>query len=502
MTFFETLSPSRTTFLFVLTTSIGFSISEQVRWDLLPVFTAHKFAIDLAPDRCDLSKAIVTYICNHNCNERITQLPAAFDVFKHPEALHKTLFQYGNRKVVPGITASFSHQFKFHYKDCLMLVKYINGICVSEITTMLHLASAHNYTTTLHSVSMEIIENLNVTYFYSHHEHIAAGINVIIDTSQPKSFSIHDQLSFENFNGYVIDYCINTEKIKSAIPNFKVWCEPFSADVWSILCLILVFMIVLSGLYAGVDKTVLHFLSLISETLGHGSSKNCFMIVYTTSFLFVLYGNCLLSSITTPTPQEGFKTLKQFFEANYKILYSESHFISPEIRYHGDFKLLGLEDYIKNAFWITPYPLMKYEILKRNLLIGDFSPLAESKFTRRQLKFLTQHSFPGHECFQLKETLEFTLYSWKFNMEIRDWLKTSMLRLMSSGLYQVWHKWYLWHANLEFEVRSRVQPHERLYKNQITAANILSLWTAFGAFIAASVILLATEIHRDRRKPY
>ncbi|CAL8133425.1 unnamed protein product [Orchesella dallaii] len=263
---------------------------------------------------------------------------------------------------------------------------------------------------------------------------------------------VMNKLTVVDFDSRSIYYC---QKLESETENnlkFRVWLEPFTTGIWMGILAIVIYAVVCSFIQHR-QNVYLGFITLmdyIGNVFGASVKSLSFLIsVCAVSFLLnQIYGNGLTSVITVVLPPKGIKSLKELLSYNYKIAFDPSeHSISVEDYYGPDFNAMNLS--VENSFVVLNKSENIYgRVGRRNVRLAMLATTSDVKMNVALMSKYLEQIDPSFTCFTLDETVNKIPVTWFTKTENQEWLKTSLQRIVESGLYRKWEAWATWYKML------------------------------------------------------
>ncbi|CAL8070653.1 unnamed protein product [Orchesella dallaii] len=459
--FAEVLVPSRSMFLYIWAKTRPFipNINDMLaKWHPeLVVFSALKLILTIPSNfECKPSQTSVTPICSGYCSTtqaeiQLSQLEQQF----HQNSLHRHLFYNGHERRIHGVVTDlygFIRQTAVNQQNvCLSRNTRLKDKCRTDIMSMLAFIKTHNLTAVFHKMNPETQLKLNLGSYISGPDAISSATFFPDYSHVPLSSIVH--LNFDTYDSKVVQYCPRLIHENDTFhPEFQVWHEPFTFEIWMSVLPVIGFAMLHSlrlygkGIYAILCELVSYFATVFGESV----KPRYFIISYCVGFLLEqIYSNGLTSIVTVALAPVGFKSINEFIDNQYKIIFaSEMNTMSVEHKYGEDFKSLGLKT--EQAFHIMKNVTYTEDILRKMVEkdkhFGMLQDTSLAKYFQAYASvYLKNIVGVACICFTIDQPLSRAQYFWIMKTENQYWLKGTLAQLFASGLYFKWDEWSLWH---------------------------------------------------------
>ncbi|CAL8097928.1 unnamed protein product, partial [Orchesella dallaii] len=497
--YWDVLVPSRSLFIYVYQNNPR-NYFQQLAKSLILTnwatitrnFAALKIIVRLPLDfKCSASKTFVTVICSEYCSSPYL---TADDLRRNWDGhdfyrIHHSIYWNANGKHVPGVLALEESQ-----KTFAKLGTLINEDNDEKTMTLLTLASTHNITFSFHRISLETRRRFQLNDDYT-------GLEAITSISFT-SYCLCSigQLHFRNIESFSVMYCPKIKADGRFIKTFGTWYRPFSVGVW-ITALTFVFSgivaLVTHNNYNHVDRVLNQLVTYFLWVSGGNIRPRHVIVTWTVVFILSqLYVNGLTSLVTVATLQQGFKSLKDFIDNNYKIVFVQP--LTPmtvEELFDEEFKLHHLP--IKKAFKVLKINYTNKEILNHSMKddakIGLLVATSRLKYHILYYNnFIHQNFSESYTCLGIDQTFRARQHHWYLKIESYHWLMISMQRLVQSGLSYRWDEWSIWHGLLKEKLLGQKTSTGPQY---VDFGKVLALLIFLCCCMLISIVVFCLEIH-------
>ncbi|CAL8092239.1 unnamed protein product [Orchesella dallaii] len=512
--FINTVTPTNTLFLF--TTKIKVNIYTLLKTaQTIPVYPTLKAVIYTNHRNSYQMSNVIMLNClrNNYCPKWAIKTQNLFETNSKFTFIHRSLHQNAYGSILHGLPENTA-PVRFFGKNigmCQIFIKFLDPLCHHDIMAYLILAEVTNSTLVLHQKSRATMKLLELTRFFSAVENVVYAMYITPSLTVPIGYLNH--LHFDKYDSTSLLYC---EKGGSGIlwyHKFSFWYDPFTTGVWLGFKLVLVFTLICFCIDAKDENVMVAFVNLISVVFGHGDWKRrrYYFVAYAIAFLFLVYGNSLLSIITSIPTLKGYDTFKQLMEVGkYKIAWLPRVYLTPPENHFGfDFKLIGWDlQRLTESFHFMPNALGKLQVIPEiakqlgKLKLAVSFPSSKSDFMLKDYTYSFRKLVPSSNCFKVKQTLNPKLYSWNINMENQYWILRTLEQIVESGLLTQWRMRSLWGRLLRtrYLQGSKMSSLEPNYLDLEEFVPIFVAW--FGLIVTSSVIFfieMSGKIMRRRR---
>ncbi|CAL8128005.1 unnamed protein product [Orchesella dallaii] len=459
LNFVEILVPSRTIFIFIRQ---NHTVAEHslTNWNHeLPIFPALKIILEIPPNfqhKLKQNQVCVRPICLGYCLPSTVPV-ANFDTslkVNTLETIHHSLFWKAHQKRIVGLVWD-AYQWtlrtpKNKQNVCLSPLNMIDLLCKSDIMSLLAFQQTHNMSIEFYQTSFQTLATMRAGETFKGNE----IINVPSSRGLTKWSLLHvsiGRLSFFELDSLRLVYCRKINTGSGLFSGFVAWYQPFTSRIWIAILIVFCYGIVFALKQRGISG----MLDYVSGIFGQGfplSIQN-FVTLCGMGYLCTVYANELTSIVTVASTPVPFKTLQQFLDNGYKIIFRPSYAESVKRIRDEDFKFLGV--YENSSLGTTfvavnktniPESISKY--LQPGKKLADMQYTTVSKnFQARAVRVLRKKE-PSSFCFTLDQRLQQNHFYWVMKTENQNWLKVSALRLHASGLKDKWEEWAGWHYML------------------------------------------------------
>ncbi|CAL8108313.1 unnamed protein product [Orchesella dallaii] len=514
--FTEKLVPSRSLFLYIWEhspewihrTNLALA-SNHLNLEMLPSL---KLILTLPPNlECEPTETTVNVLCSRYCSpfpKILTDFEKEFKEWNF-ESIHKSHFWSAYGKIIPAIISlrySFvNNLLRFEYEPCLSSKVRISHECNTNLMSTLLLGEVHNITLHLYYKSGETTKMFQVNSVFYGPEHISAAVTIL--GSPTELLTIVGKIAFHNFGSSSIQYCAKSLEEKQQLLAFQVWYEPFTTDTWVIMLIILSLAALWTfKLKQKIIMIVFELLNYLGSIFGASTKPRHFIVICSLGFLLTqIYGNGLASIITVPSIKKGFKTFKELVDHNYTIAWTDSSDIHTTLRVLKEemeslgipsdkaFDSSGKFNNILNSGY--SHGMISVKILKEFSNGTRFALMVNTLFSKY---YIAWHTFtmrryidPSFSCFILDQKLAFRLRYWVLNTQNRYWLKTTIRRMMVSGLYEKWDEWSVWRAMIGKGLMDQKMVPK---SDKIDYEKFFCIQLIWGSFLVISLVVFWIEI--------
>ncbi|CAL8070649.1 unnamed protein product [Orchesella dallaii] len=376
--FSKILVPSRTTFLFIwakthplIPTANGF----LANWHpSLIVFSALKLILTIPSNyECNPSRTSVTPICSGYCSTtqaeiQLSQLEQQFQ----QNSLHRHLFYNGNERRIHALVTDlygFIRKTPVNQQNvCLSRNTRLKDECRTDIMSSLTFAKTHNLKAVFHTLNPVNNLILNLGTYISGPDVLAYASFASNYSIVPLSYIVHH--NFDTYDSKFVQYCSRISHNDDGFyPEFQVWFEPFTFGIWistlSVIGVAVLHSFKLYGKNKDIYSILCELVSYLGTVFGEPVKARYFIVCYCFSFLLdQIYSNGLTSIVTVALALVGFKTINEFIDNHYKIIFATAmNGMSLEQKYGEDFKSIGLE--IEEAFYVMENITFTEDILRK-----------------------------------------------------------------------------------------------------------------------------------------